>query len=310
MAVVALPIGPLGGAMHLGIDPLGAAFLLLLFVAAISCVVFSDAEPAAASARLPASQRARGGSHDRAGRRCLHLGAGSGGLGFAGWLLLSPRPDEGETGLARGVSRSRRFRHRLPDRGTCSDGPAFGSVARLRLCGDTSRAAGRMAGVRRAVAGPAGCDGSGRPVPTHAWIPRLGNAAALLVGVGANIGAYLMFRFLLDLCGTAQPLWWGVPLLLIGASAAVLGPLLATFETRLEPVSCHRIAASDGTGSDGPWRGAVCARRGPAAGRLARARRVLVAAGDPCAMPDPAAALRRCGAKSVRVRGGSTGWAA
>lgn len=238
MAVVALPIGPLGGVMHLGIDPLGAAFLLLLFVAAISCVVFADAEPAAASAPiagLPAALAAV--AMTVLADDAFTLALGLAGLGFAGWLLLSPRPDEGETGLAPGLY------------------PAlagFGIVcliAALALMAPPSvpwldcdyaairamppdgwRACAVLLLVLLGATGLAGL------CPLHAWIPRLGNAAALLVGVGANIGAYLMFRFLLDLCGTAQPLWWGVPLLLIGAFSAVLGPLLATFETRLEPV--------------------------------------------------------------------------
>ncbi len=61
MTVLALPIGPPGGAMHLALDPLGAAFLLLLFVAVIPCAihraVFADAEPDAVPAHLPASRR-------------------------------------------------------------------------------------------------------------------------------------------------------------------------------------------------------------------------------------------------------------
>ena len=36
---LALPIGPPGGAMHLALDPLAAAFLLLVFVAAIPCAI-------------------------------------------------------------------------------------------------------------------------------------------------------------------------------------------------------------------------------------------------------------------------------
>jgi hydrogenase-4 component B len=56
---------------------------------------------------------------------------------------------------------------------------------------------------------------------------------------------YLLFRVLLDLCGPAQPLWWGVPLLLVGAASAVLGPLRAAFATSLEPVlaigSLHQV---------------------------------------------------------------------
>jgi formate hydrogenlyase subunit 3/multisubunit Na+/H+ antiporter MnhD subunit len=68
------------------------------------------------------------------------------------------------------------------------------------------------------------------------------------VGVGGSIGIYLLFRVLLDLCGSAQPLWWGAPLLLIGAVSTVLGPLQAAFGTRLEPTlaigSLHQMGSA------------------------------------------------------------------
>jgi hydrogenase-4 component B len=238
MTVLALPIGPPGGAMHLGLDPLGAAFLLLLFVLAIPCAVFADAEPAAAPgalAGLPAWLAAV--VMIVLADDAFTLALGLAGLGFAGWLLLSSVPDADETGLAPGVYPG------LAGFGIVCLVAAFAlmappSVAWLdcdfaairAMPPDGWRACAVLLLVLLGATGLAGL------FPLHAWIPRLGNASALLVGVGANIGTYLMFRVLLDLCGSAQPLWWGVPLVLIGALSAVLGPLLATFEMRLESV--------------------------------------------------------------------------
>ena len=34
---------------------------------------------------------------------------------------------------------------------------------------------------------------------------------------------YVLARLVFDLCGPAQPLWWGVPLLLLGAGETVIG---------------------------------------------------------------------------------------
>ena len=48
-------------------------------------------------------------------------------------------------------------------------------------------------------------------------------AAALLSGGFTRVGAYILARVLLDLCGPATPAWWGAPLLALGASAAILG---------------------------------------------------------------------------------------
>jgi hydrogenase-4 component B len=84
--------------------------------------------------------------------------------------------------------------------------------------------------------------------PLHVWVPRFGSASALLAGVGATIGPYLLFRVLLDLSGNSQPLWWGVPLLIFGAASAVLGTLRAGFETSLESsvaiASLHHLGFS------------------------------------------------------------------
>ena len=47
----------------------------------------------------------------------------------------------------------------------------------------------------------------------------------MLARTAPAIAAYLVLRVLFDLCGTEQPLWWGVPLLLSGAAVAAAGSL-------------------------------------------------------------------------------------
>ena len=94
-----------------------------------------------------------------------------------------------------------------------------------------------------ALAGP-GKFAALRDMPPQGW-----NAAAVLllvlVGAGAisrvspPIAAYLVLRVLFDLCGAGQPMWWGVPLLLAGATIATIGSLRAALDDTL-----HRCCRS------------------------------------------------------------------
>jgi NADH:ubiquinone oxidoreductase subunit 5 (subunit L)/multisubunit Na+/H+ antiporter MnhA subunit len=45
-----------------------------------------------------------------------------------------------------------------------------------------------------------------------------------------KVALYVAARLLLDLGGSSQPLWWGVPLVVLGAASAVLGALRANLE--------------------------------------------------------------------------------
>jgi len=72
-------------------------------------------------------------------------------------------------------------------------------------------------------------------VPFHAWLPLAHPAApshvsAVMSGAMTKVALYVMARVLFDLCGPAQPLWWGVPLLVLGAASALLGALRANME--------------------------------------------------------------------------------
>jgi NADH:ubiquinone oxidoreductase subunit 5 (subunit L)/multisubunit Na+/H+ antiporter MnhA subunit len=232
------PIGTPGSVMHIVLDPLGAAFLLLLFVPAIPCAVYAavapDAGPAA-TAGLPLSLAAMMLTVLASDTFCLVLGLA--GMGMAGWLLLAPRPDAGRTAKA-AQSCLRRTVFAVVCLVVAFALMAPPAIPWLACDFAAIRAAppeGWRAGAVFALT-LSGAAGLAALLPVQAWIGRLGGASALLAGGGTTIGLYLLFRVLLDLCGSAQPLWWGVPLLMLGGACAVAGPLQATIETRLEPL--------------------------------------------------------------------------
>jgi formate hydrogenlyase subunit 3/multisubunit Na+/H+ antiporter MnhD subunit len=236
--VLALPIGPPGGALRLALDPLGVAFLLLLFVPAIACAVFADTvcdATAAERAGLPGWLAAMALILMADDPWSLALGLA--GVGVAGWLLLSagsPRAAQAYAAMA-GIA-------------------AVCLVMALALMAPP------------AAAWPE-CDfGAIRAVPIEGWrtgavliltltgmaalagVPpllHLGGASAPLVGAGTTVGIYLLLRMVLDLSGPPQSLWMGMPLLFIGGTAAVFGCARAVLGTTIGQVlavgSLHQI---------------------------------------------------------------------
>lgn len=83
--------------------------------------------------------------------------------------------------------------------------------------------------------------------PLHVWLPPAHAAApahvsALMSGAMTKVALYVVIRLLFDLCGPAQPMWWGVPLLVAGAASAVLGGLRANMENDIKAVlACSTI---------------------------------------------------------------------
>ena len=72
-------------------------------------------------------------------------------------------------------------------------------------------------------------------VPLHAWLPLAHPAApthvsALMSAAMTKVALYVAARLLFDVSGPAQPIWWGVPLVVLGAASAVLGALRANLE--------------------------------------------------------------------------------
>ncbi|MBV9538247.1 MAG: hypothetical protein JOY70_04875 [Acidisphaera sp.] len=93
----------------------------------------------------------------------------------------------------------------------------------------------------------AGAGATAGLVPLHVWLPRAqaaapAPAAGLMAGAMTGTALYVVVRLVFDLCGPAQPAWWAVPLLLIGAAGAVLGAFRATIESELQRVlACATI---------------------------------------------------------------------
>ena len=85
--------------------------------------------------------------------------------------------------------------------------------------------------------------------PLHVWLPRALVAApvhvsALMSGAMTKVALYVLVRVLFDLCGPAQPGWWGVPLLVLGAAGAVLGALRANMEDDIKAVlACATVGS-------------------------------------------------------------------
>ena len=83
--------------------------------------------------------------------------------------------------------------------------------------------------------------------PLHVWLPPAHAAApahvsALMSGAMTKVALYVIIRILFDLCGAGQPVWWGVPLMVLGALGAALGALRANIEGDIKAVlACSTV---------------------------------------------------------------------
>jgi hydrogenase-4 component B len=76
-------------------------------------------------------------------------------------------------------------------------------------------------------------------IPFHIWLPEAhpaapSNVSALMSGVMIKMGIYGMVRVFFDFLGPEIPEWWGVLILIIAVSSAVLGVLYALMEHDLK----------------------------------------------------------------------------
>jgi hydrogenase-4 component B len=104
--------------------------------------------------------------------------------------------------------------------------------------------------VALAVAGSVSDFAAIRAVPPDGW-RAAGVLFLTLTGAAATatfspvIATYVLIRLLFDLCGTGQPLWWGVPLLLAGAGIAIgaslRGALADVLDVAVSQVSLHQV---------------------------------------------------------------------
>ena len=235
-----LPIGPLGaagpwGPAMLALDGLSAWFLLLVGLAGACSALFALAHYGAAPTRVlaayPLFLAGMGLTLLAADGFSLLLGFEA--MSLASWALVAAEHQQAENRRA-----ARLYLVFAAFSAVCLV-PAIGLLA--GPAGDLSFASirdmppeGLTAALVLALV-VAGAGAKAGLVPLHAWLPLAHPAApshvsALMSGAMTKVALYVIARLLLDLCGPAQPLWWGVPLLVLGAASAVLGALRANLE--------------------------------------------------------------------------------
>ncbi|MGG5810656.1 proton-conducting transporter membrane subunit [Falsiroseomonas sp. CW058] len=231
----ALPLGPPWGPMLVALDGLSAWFLLLLGLAAAPSALFALGHGNGAPPRVLAAYPLflAGMALTLLAADGLTLLLGFEAMSLASWALVAAGHEEEENRRA-----ARLYLVFALLAGVCLV-PAVGLLAGPGgdLSFDAMRAApptGWKAGLVLALV-VAGAGSKAGLVPLHAWLPLAHPAApshvsALMSGAMTKMALYVMARLLLDLSGPAQPLWWGVPLLVLGAASAVLGALRANLE--------------------------------------------------------------------------------
>jgi formate hydrogenlyase subunit 3/multisubunit Na+/H+ antiporter MnhD subunit len=233
-ATLELPFGPPWGAVRLGIDGLSAWFLLLLGLTGACASLFALGHPPGPARTLPPFPLFIAGmALTLAATDAFVLLLGFELMSFASWALVAAEHEKAENREA-----ARLYLGFAVLAAGCLV-PAFGLLA--GGAGSLDFAAMRAAppeGWRAAAVLALGLAGAGAKaglVPLHLWLPLAHPAApshvsALMSGAMTKIAVYVLARLLLDLCGPAQPFWWGVPLLVVGAASALLGALRANLE--------------------------------------------------------------------------------
>lgn len=234
VAPAPLPFGPPWGEAVLALDGLAAWFLLLLGVTGAVASLYAMAHPPPQAAALPPFPLFLAGmALALAAADAFTLLFGFELMSLASWALVAADHARAEN------RRAARLYLMMAALSAACLIPAFGLLA--GHAGGMSFAALRAAPPEGWLAGAVlalGLLGAGSKaglVPLHLWLPLAHPAApshvsALMSGAMTKVALYVLARLLFDLCGPAQPLWWGVPLLLVGAASAILGALRANLE--------------------------------------------------------------------------------
>jgi len=232
LPALALPFGPPWAPAQIAVDALGGFFLVILALVAIPASLFAAASPPPPRAEGAAFPLFLAGM-------ALTLIADDGFtlvLGFelmslASWALIAARH---ATGAGRRAARLYL---------------AFAAFSGICLIGTFALLAGSGLGFAAMRAAPPegwraafvlvlvvlGAGSKAGLVPFHVWLPLAHPAAAtpvsaLMSGAMVKVALYVMIRVLLDLCGGAQPAWWGLPLVGLGVATALIGALRANLE--------------------------------------------------------------------------------
>lgn len=245
---LALPIGLPGVPMVLALDGLSGFFLLVMYASATACAGAAWRDGSATAGCFPALTAAMALALLAADAFTLVLGLELALVAAA--LLAAPRQDEPAdaaqaclgVALLAGACLIPAFSLMAPAGPGLSD-PGFAAIRMLPPLGwHANLAMGLVLVGAGAVAGL---------FPLHAAILRAqtsnpAHVSALMAGGLGKVAIYILARMLFDLCGTAQPLWWAVPLLVMGAAGAVLGNLRATQEPDIKGVLASGTVANVG----------------------------------------------------------------
>lgn len=234
-----LPVGLPGMPMRLALDPLSGVFLLLLFVTATAAAWF------ATEAHAPQDARATPFFPVFVGAMALALLAadafsllfGFELMSLASWATVLYRHEE-----ERSRSAALFYLGMAAFSASCLI-PAFALLGGGNPAFAAMRATppeGWRAGLVLALV-VLGAGSKAGLAPLHLWLPLAHPAApshisALMSGAMTKVALYVIIRVLFDLCGPAQPVWFGVPLVVMGAASAILGALRANMETDLKAV--------------------------------------------------------------------------
>ena len=227
-----LPIGPPWAPSLIALDPLSAWFLLILALAGLPAALFAAASPPpprAEGAAFPLFLAGMAGVLVAADGFSLLLGFEA--MSLASWGLIAARHPRGA-----GRRTARLYLAFAIFSGLCLIA-GFALLAPAGLGFAAIRAAppeGWRAGMVLALV-LLGAGSKMGLAPFHVWLPLAHPAAAtpasaLMSGSMVKVALYVMLRMLMDLSGPAQPLWWGLPLVAVGAATALIGAIRANLE--------------------------------------------------------------------------------
>jgi formate hydrogenlyase subunit 3/multisubunit Na+/H+ antiporter MnhD subunit len=231
----ALPLGSPFGPMTVALDGLSAWFLLILGLAGASSSLFALAHEGRAPPRLLAAYPVflAGMALTLLAADGLTLLLGFEAMSLGSWVLVAAAHEREENRRAARlylVFAALAAACLVPAVGLLAGpGGELGFAAIRENPPEGWKAALILALVVAGAGAKAGL------VPLHAWLPLAHPAApshvsALMSAAMTKVALYVAARLLLDLGGPAQPLWWGVPLVVLGAASAVLGALRANLE--------------------------------------------------------------------------------
>ncbi|MDB5370869.1 MAG: NADH-ubiquinone/plastoquinone family protein, partial [Roseomonas sp.] len=250
---VLLPFGPPWAPLSLGLDGLSAWFLLLLGLGGVAAGLAGWAAADAAPRRLMLWPLLLGGlALTLLAADAFALLLGFALAAFTAHALLLAEGAWGERPAIQSVGPAESLGERPIDPRGERRGGAWGDLlATLLAVAGLAMAVGLLAGLSGdlSFAGlratpPGGATalavlllvlpgiGARAALPLLAPLPP-GPAMLLVAGAMPPVALYVLARLLLDFGGPAQPLWWGAPLLVVGAAAALAGALRALRQEEL-----------------------------------------------------------------------------